>query len=156
MKTYKVVVLDLETVLVKTASGKSVPEDVSDFRIQLDMLDRIIADFPSMERLWVISDQRQITTFDDIRKFSAKFRAILKFLEIYALDVDDVDGIYFDSNLYNHINEFNDPELNMISILTDTCYELDDVRYDKSDIVLIGGPNISEYADKCGIDFIEV
>lgn len=42
----RVLFIDLDSTLIKTVSGKTFPEDISDFRIQLPVLDKIIEKLP--------------------------------------------------------------------------------------------------------------
>lgn len=44
-----VLFIDLDNTLIKTISGKTFPEDITDFRIQLPVLDKIIEKLPNLE-----------------------------------------------------------------------------------------------------------
>lgn len=48
-KNKKVLFIDLDDTLIKTISGKTFPEDISDFRVQLPVLDKIIEKMPNLE-----------------------------------------------------------------------------------------------------------
>ena len=41
-ETKKVLFIDLDDTLIKTISGKTFPENITDFRIQLSVLDKIV------------------------------------------------------------------------------------------------------------------
>lgn len=44
----KVLFIDLDSTLIKTISGKTFPEDITDFRIQLPVLNKIVEKFPKL------------------------------------------------------------------------------------------------------------
>lgn len=44
----KVLFIDLDSTLIKTISGKTFPEDITDFRIQLPVLNKVIEKFPNL------------------------------------------------------------------------------------------------------------
>ena len=50
-ETKKVLFIDLDSTLIKTISGKTFPEDITDFRIQLPVLNKIVEKFPKMQSL---------------------------------------------------------------------------------------------------------
>ena len=43
----KVLFIDLDSTLIKTISGKTFPEDITDFRIRLPVLNKVIEKFPT-------------------------------------------------------------------------------------------------------------
>lgn len=45
----KVLFIDLDGTLIKTVSGKTFPEDITDFKIQLPVLDKIIEKIPNLK-----------------------------------------------------------------------------------------------------------
>lgn len=47
-ETKKVLFIDLDGTLIKTISGKTIPEDITDFRVQLPVLDKIIEKIPNL------------------------------------------------------------------------------------------------------------
>lgn len=47
-KNKKVLFIDLDSTLIKTISGKIFPEDISDFRVQLPVLDKIVDKMPNL------------------------------------------------------------------------------------------------------------
>lgn len=47
-ETKKVLFIDLDSTLIKTISGKIFPEDITDFRVQLPVLDKIIEKMPNL------------------------------------------------------------------------------------------------------------
>lgn len=48
-KNKKVLFIDLDSTLIKTISGKTFPEDITDFRVQLPVLDKIVEKMPNLE-----------------------------------------------------------------------------------------------------------
>jgi histidinol phosphatase-like enzyme len=53
----KVLFIDLDSTLIKTVSGKTFPEDISDFRIQLPVLDKIIEKLPNLNSFFIVTNQ---------------------------------------------------------------------------------------------------
>lgn len=41
--------IDLDSTLIKTVSGKTFSEDITDFRVQLPVLDKIVEKMPNLE-----------------------------------------------------------------------------------------------------------
>lgn len=56
MKKYIVLFADLDDTLIKTATGKTFAEDVSDFRIRLDVLEKIKT-MEGLRYLHIVSNQ---------------------------------------------------------------------------------------------------
>ena len=53
----KALFIDLDGTLIKTVSGKTFPEDITDFRIQLPVLNKIIEKLPNLYRLFIVTNQ---------------------------------------------------------------------------------------------------
>lgn len=66
-KNKKVLFIDLDDTLIKTISGKTFPEDISDFRVQLPVLDKIIEKMPNLEMFFIVSNQGGLKTLTDKR-----------------------------------------------------------------------------------------
>lgn len=47
-ETKKVLFIDLDGTLIKTVSGKTFPEDITDFRVQLPVLNKIAEKMPNL------------------------------------------------------------------------------------------------------------
>ena len=75
-KNKKVVFIDLDDTLIKTISGKTFPEDISDFRVQLPVLDKIIEKMPNLSMLFIVSNQGGIKDIKDKYLFTSKINAI--------------------------------------------------------------------------------
>lgn len=56
-ETKKVLFIDLDGTLIKTISGKTFPEDITDFRIQLPVLDKIKETFPNLSYFFIVTNQ---------------------------------------------------------------------------------------------------
>lgn len=56
-ETKKVLFIDLDSTLIKTISGKTFPEDITDFRIQLPVLNKIKEKMPNLECFFVVTNQ---------------------------------------------------------------------------------------------------
>lgn len=78
-----VLFIDLDGTLIKTASGKTFPEDVTDFRIQLPVLDKIIEKLPNIEYLFIVTNQGGIGKFITKDAFEAKLYSIENFCALY-------------------------------------------------------------------------
>lgn len=74
----KVLFIDLDSTLIKTVSGKTFPEDITDFRVQLPVLDKIDK---YLERLYshiqVINLEYTILDIDSEKGY-AEYKAIIK------------------------------------------------------------------------------
>ena len=53
----KVLFIDLDGTLIKTISGKTFPEDITDFRIQLSVLDKIVEKLPNLNSFYIVTNQ---------------------------------------------------------------------------------------------------
>ena len=53
----KVLFIDLDGTLIKPISGKTFPEDITDFRIQLPVLDKIKKKIPNLNWFFVVTNQ---------------------------------------------------------------------------------------------------
>lgn len=74
-KNKKVLFIDLDSTLIKTISGKTFPEDITDFRVQLPVLDKIIDKMPNLEMFFIVSNQGGLKTLTDKRLFNSKISA---------------------------------------------------------------------------------
>ncbi len=75
-KNKKVLFIDLDSTLIKTISGKTFPEDITDFRVQLPVLDKIIEKMPNLEMFFIVSNQGGLKTIIDKHLFQSKIYAI--------------------------------------------------------------------------------
>lgn len=65
-ETKKVLFIDLDGTLIKTISGKTFPEDITDFRIQLPVLDKIKETFPNLSYFFIVTNQGGIGYYENI------------------------------------------------------------------------------------------
>lgn len=99
-ETKKVLFIDLDGTLIKTVSGKTFPEDITDFRIQLPILNKIIEKLPKLNYLFIVTNQggigKFITKLDFERKLNYVQNFCAFFLEerltnMYCCDSDSID-----------------------------------------------------------------
>lgn len=75
-KNKRVLFIDLDSTLIKTISGKTFPEDITDFRVQLPVLDKIIEKMPNLSMLFIVSNQGGLKDIKDKYLFTSKINAI--------------------------------------------------------------------------------
>lgn len=72
----EVLFIDLDSTLIKTISGKTFPEDITDFRIQLPVLDKIIEKLPNLKKFFIVTNQGGLKSDLEQYDFRAKLYAI--------------------------------------------------------------------------------
>lgn len=85
-ETKKVLFIDLDSTLIKTISGKTFPEDISDFRVQLPVLDKIIEKIPNLTYFFIVTNQGGIGKFTTEDDFQTKLFCIERFCDMYFRD----------------------------------------------------------------------
>ena len=75
-ETKEVLFIDLDSTLIKTISGKTFPEDITDFRIQLPVLDKIIEKLPNLKKFFIVTNQGGLKNDLEQYDFRAKLYAI--------------------------------------------------------------------------------
>ena len=70
IKKKLVLFCDLDGTLIRTVSGKTFPEDVSDFRLRLDVLDKIRKMRP--HKVFIVTNQGGIPEYVKQADFEAK------------------------------------------------------------------------------------
>lgn len=78
----KLVFVDLDDTLIKTASGKTFPRSVADFIIRLDVLKKLRA--MGLEMVMIVTNQGGIPKFYSERDFKAKIKAVTIFVNTYV------------------------------------------------------------------------
>lgn len=118
-KNKKVVFIDLDDTLIKTISGKTFPEDISDFRVQIPVLDKIIEKMPNLSMLFIVSNQGGIKDIKDKYLFISKINAIESICRGYlGVELDKfsfIDSLYCCSMDKN--NTYRKPNTGMLEQL---------------------------------------
>lgn len=82
---------DLDGTLIKTITGKTFPEDVTDFRLRKDVLDAIIRLMPNLRHVEIVTNQGGVPQYYTKEEVRAKLCAIRDYLYIY-LNKDTPDA----------------------------------------------------------------
>ena len=156
-ETKKVLFIDLDGTLIKTISGKTFPEDITDFRIQLPVLDKIKEKMPNLVCLFVVTNQGGIGKFVSYRDFDTKILSITNFSAGYLL-CEVGDYMYCPSNDNN--DPLRKPNVGMLEAMCEGwCVS------DKQEMLMMGDASgkpgdFSDSDKKCaenfGIDYIDV
>lgn len=101
---------DLDGTLITTSSGKTFPEDVTDFRLRKPVLDAIIRLMPNLRHVEIVTNQGGVPQYYSKEELRAKFCAIRDFLFIY-LNKD----MPFDHSMFARC----------ISVAYQACFSLD-------------------------------
>lgn len=78
-----VLFIDLDGTLIRTASGKTFPEDCTDFIIRKEVLDKIARRIPNLFWVGIVTNQGGIPQFVSERDFETKFECIIQFVDSY-------------------------------------------------------------------------
>lgn len=152
-ETKKVLFIDLDGTLIKTISGKTFPEDITNFRIQLPVLDKIIEKIPNLRHFYIVSNQGGIGKFISEADFKTKIGAISD-LCFYYLNERELLMYY----IYCASNDKNDPNRKPnTGMLEKLCHNL---SYNKKEMLLVNLEIFSDSDKKCaenfGIDYIDI
>lgn len=79
----KLLFIDLDGTLINTISGNTFPEDVTDFRIRKDVLDKIRT-MNDLQYIFIITNQGGIPEYVDRLDFEAKLMTIRSFVASYC------------------------------------------------------------------------
>mgnify|MGYP002761887518 FL=1 len=161
-ETKKVLFIDLDSTLIKTISGKTFPEDITDFRVQLPVLDKIIEKMPNLEMFFIVSNQGGLKTTTDKHLFNSKIYAIENICRGYLCSRLDylsfIDSLYCCSMDKN--NTYRKPNTGMLEQLY-YQYKVESIN----DCIMIGDASgkpgdFSDSDKRCaenfGIDYIDV
>lgn len=163
-ETKKVLFIDLDSTLIKTISGKTFPEDITDFRIQLPVLDKIVKKLPNLEYFYIVTNQGGIERkYVDEDEFINKIDSILAFCSGYLSDKlnrADIFSSYEYCPSENKNDFYRKPSTGMLAKLKEDCK-----KYSKDFMIMIGDASgkpgdFSDSDKKCaenfGIDYIDV
>lgn len=157
-KNYKILFSDLDGTLIKTKSGKTFPEDASDYEFKKEVIDAIVKLSPTY--LFIVTNQGGIGKFVQKSDFEHKLSDIVSYLEINT-GVCIVDAIYCDSE--DKKNEMRKPNAGMLNKMLDS-HSLNSF-YDKDEMLMIGDASglpgqFSDSDKKCAenfkIDYLDV
>ena len=158
----KVLFIDLDSTLIKTISGKTFPEDITDFRVQLPVLDKIIEKMPNLEMFFIVSNQGGLKTITDKYLFKSKIYAIENICRGYLssrLDylsfIDDLYCCSMDKN-----NSYRKPNTGMLEQLynqyrvesTNDCIMIGDASGKPGDF----SDSDKRCASRFDIDYVDV
>lgn len=157
--------IDLDGTLIKTVSGKTFPEDCTDFRIRKEVLDKITKVFTKLEVIGIVTNQGGIPEYVSIHDFWAKFQSIMQFLRAYFVGkqqdgIPDVDGWYSTST--DKDDPLRKPNVGMLEKILEFH---PNNKHSKKEMVMIGDASgkpgqFSDSDKKCaenfGIDYIDV
>ena len=162
----KVLFIDLDGTLIKTISGKTFPEDITDFRIQLSVLDKIVEKLPNLNSFYIVTNQGGVDIYYTKEDIETKLKTIEVFCQryldyYYNLSNDEfiiTDYQYCDS--MDKTNHRRKPNTGMLEWLIKNYKGLQ-----KSQILMIGDASgkpgdFSDSDKKCaenfGIDYIDI
>lgn len=161
-KNKRALFIDLDSTLIKTASGKIFPEDFSDFRVQVPVLAKIVERMPMLNMLFIVSNQGGIKDPIDKRLFKFKINAIVgickDYLDYRIMHFSFVDAMYCFS--MDKDNPYRKPNTGMLEQLYNQY-----LVHSKDECIMIGDASgkprdFSDSDKKCaenfGIDYIDV
>ena len=163
----KVLFIDLDSTLIKTISGKTFPEDITDFRIQLPVLDKIIEKLISLDCFFIVTNQGGIGTYYTKKDIETKLESIKVFCQEYLEDhynLNSDEYILTDYEYCDSMDKTNNrrkPNTGMLEVIVGDTMD----SYNKSQMLMIGDASgkegdFSDSDKKCaenfGIDYIDV
>lgn len=161
-KNKKVLFIDLDDTLIKTISGKTFPEDISDFRVQFPVLDKIIEKMPNLSMLFIVSNQGGLKTLTDKRIFNYKIWVVEVICHGYF--INKLNNFSYTDNLYccsmDKNNTYRKPNTGMLEQLyyqykvesKDECIMIGDASGKPGDF----SDSDKKCAENFGIDYIDV
>lgn len=158
-----VLFIDLDNTLIKTISGKTFPEDITDFRIQLPVLDKIIEKLPNLEYFFIVTNQGGLDTFVGRNEFEAKLYSIEYFCRDYLSS--NLSNFYGCASYYcdslDKENKYRKPNTGMLEAAIKEHWRCNNVN----NYIMIGDASGKEgdfsnsdkkCAENFGIDYIDV
>jgi DNA 3'-phosphatase len=157
-----VIFIDLDGTLIKNISANTFPEDISDFRIQLPILNSLILKFPNMQYMFIVSNQGGIGKYMEEDEFKIKLNTIITFCSQYINNYMKQD-VKVDSKyckIFDKKNPFRKPNTGMLEEFLQE-YNITDL----SQCIMIGDASGNERnpsntdkktAENMGIDYIDI
>ena len=158
IKNKKILFADLDGTLIRTVSGKTFPEDVTDFRIRKEVLDAIQR-MPNLLCIAIVTNQGGIPQYVKEHEFQGKLGAIRVFTQLYMQK--PVAAVYCDS--MDKTNPNRKPNTGML--YTALEYLSPAYQFNKADMLMIGDASGKEgqfsdsdkkTAENFGIDYLDV
>ena len=161
-ETKKVLFIDLDGTLIKTISGKTFPEDITDFRIQLPVLNKIVEKFSKLNHLFIVTNQGGIGKFITKLDFERKLNYVQNFCEFFLeerlTNMYCCDSEYCDS--IDKTNPCRKPNTGMLKVLAERwkiqseeeCIMIGDASGKPGDF----SDSDKKCAENFGIDYIDV
>lgn len=161
-ETKKVLFIDLDDTLIKTISGKTFPENITDFRIQLSVLDKIVEKLPNLNSFYIVTNQGGVGIYYTKEDIETKLRTIKVFCQRYLDSHYNLSNDEFIMTNYQYCdfmdktNHRRKPNTGMLEWLVKNYKGLQ-----KSQILMIGdasdkpgdfSDSDKKYAENFGID----
>lgn len=155
----KLIFLDLDGTIITTCSGKTFAEDCTDFRLRLNVLDKLVKTYPKAIYA-IVTNQGGIPKYITLQAFTAKLQSVVTFLRIYLqAPVTAAFCTSMDEN-----NPCRKPNPGMLGQVVKQLKNKN-ITIDKSDMVMIGDASGKEgnfsdsdkkTAENFGIDYIDI
>ena len=159
--------IDLDGTLIKTISGKTFPEDCTDFRIRKEVLDKIMEVIPNIRTIYIVTNQGGVPEYLSKKDFVAKVQSVLVFMKLYLfhklqdgiLVFPNVDVRFCTSTAKN--DHYRKPNVGML----ESALLYDSTQPPKEGMLMIGDASgkpgqFSDSDKKCaenfGIDYMDV
>ena len=158
-ETKKVLFIDLDDTLIKTISGKTFPENITDFRIQLSVLDKIVKKLPNLNSFYIVTNQDGVDIYYTKEDIETKLRTIEIFCQKYLDSHYNLSNDEFIMTNYQYCdsmdktNHRRKPNTGMLELLVKNYKGLQ-----KSQILMIGDASgksgdFSDSDKKCAENF---
>ena len=158
-----VLFIDLDNTLIQTVSGKTFPEDVTDFRISLPILSKIIEKLPTIRYFFIITNQGGVGKYFTKEDIEVKLNTIFFFCYDYlsAHGLKLIYGNYRYCSSIDKNDSFRKPNTGMLEYE----YEHYLTKYSKEQMLMIGDASGKEgdysnsdkkCAENFGIDYVDV
>ena len=164
MKKYKFLFCDLDGTLTKTVSGKTFAEDVTDFRIRKEVLDKVkeLNETSKLAFIAIVTNQGGIPQYVSENDFYAKLTAIKTFVCQYT-KVPMVVADYCVS--LDADNEYRKPNTGMLSRVVSSYEKTFAGKFTPDKALIIGdatgkpgqwSDTDKKTAENFGIDYMDV